>query len=657
MNDWRKTKSSAVENKKTVRLTEYSEKPDLNSASKNDLMKVSGIGEKTADSVVQYRKKHGRINDFDQLEEIPMIGPRRKEILKQNFTITEFRSFCPGTSDKISNSKFVNGSSKLRYDSSVTASKKLIECSEKTDLNSASKSDLMKVSGIGEKTAESVVQYRKKHGRINDFEQLEEIPMIGPQRKEILKQNFTISESAIFSPDASYKIQYPKFTGASSSFLHDSKQKILVNPNKNFSALAGKSSSSQNIAGLVKTEPHYVHATDKEANIQNHVHTSKHQTYPDITSTKPTTSSNSSLNESVKSWKEYNYLNRNYLTSEFLPTNIGSPTSSIKTEVNPNYSHIISSSYLKTTPFQSSSYTKDDHSIQKNLSKVKLNSLESCSTLEIKSHYDYHLPQEMNAIVPLNHKSSYVTKESFQATSSPGMVFFHANIRSLKRNLKEILKLIEPMQHKPDIICLTDTKNPTPKQNTNIRSYTFLHAKTDTNAGGVAIYVKSILKCIERKDLQFALTGCENLWIELTNVRTILIIGVIYRHQFRDKPSERLNEFKLLFRKTIEKISKEAKLFYILGDFNINLLLSEKQPREYKNFLYSLGCKLLITKPTRVPRLTRAHHRPSLIDHIYTNDPDTKHIRAGIIESDEISDHYPIFCISSHTIPWFEQFY
>ena len=152
----------------------------------------------------------------------------------------------------------------------------------------------------------------------------------------------------------------------------------------------------------------------------------------------------------------------------------------------------------------------DDNLIQKNSSKVKPKSTESCSTLEIKSHYDYHLPQEMNAIVPLNHNSPYVTKESFQATSSPGMVFFHANILSLKRNLKEMLKLIEPMQHKPDIICLTDTKNPTPKQNANIRSYTFLHAKTDTNAGGVAVYVKSILKCIERKDLQFALTGCEN---------------------------------------------------------------------------------------------------------------------------------------------------
>ena len=469
---------------------------------------------------------------------------------------------------------------------------RLTEYSEKPDLNSASKNDLMQVFKIGDITAESVVQYRKKHGRINDFDQLDEIPMIGPQRKEILKQNFTISESANCSPDASYKTQYPKFTSASSSFLHDSKQKILVNPNKNFSALAGRSSSSQNIAGLVKTEPHYVHATDKEANIQNHAHTSKHQTYPDIDqpqdSTRPTTSSN---------FKKRSKTRRRPTTSK-LP-----------------------------------------------------NSPEPCSTLKIKSHYDYHLPQEMNAIVPLNHESSYVTKESFQATSSPGMVFFHANILSLKENLKEILKLIEPMQHKPDIICLTDTKNPTPKQNTNIRSYTFLHAKTDTNAGGVAMYVKSILKCIERKDLQFALTGCENLWIELTNVRTILIIGVIYRHQFKNKSSKHLNEFKLLFRKTIKKVSKEAKLFYILGDFNMNLLLSEKQPREYKDFLYSLGCKLLITKPTRVPSL--AHHKPSLIDHIYTNDPDTKHVRAGIIESDEISDHYPIFCISSHTIPWF----
>ena len=530
---------------------------------------------------------------------------------------------------------------------------RLIELSTKPNLNSASKNEIHKVRGIGEKTADSVVQYRKKNERIKDFEQLEEIPMLGPQRKEILKQNFTLSESETPGRSFSDKIESPKLSGARSSCLNDYRQEYLINQRKKYSMFAEKSSSSQYTSSSGKIKPDY--ATDKKANIQNRAHTSKQQPYADFTSTKPTTRSN--FSKTVKSLKEHSYVNQDYLAkqqqiskSDFLPKNINSPAIAVKTEVNPNYSHIKSSRYLKTTPFQSSSYTQLDNSIQKNSSKVKPKSTGSCSTLEIKSHYDYHLPQEMKTIVPLNHESPYVTKEGFQATSSPGMVFFHANIRSLKRNLKEILKLIEPMQHKPDIICLTDTKNPTPKQNTNIRSYTFLHAKTDTNAGGVAMYVKSILKCIERKDLQFALTGCENLWIELTSVRTILIIGVIYRHQFKDKPSERLNEFKLLFRKTIEKIYKEAKLFYILGDFNMNLLLSEKQPREYKNFLYSLECKLLITKPTRVPRLTRAHHKPSLIDHIYTNDSDTKHVRAGIIESDEISDHYPIFCIHSNLV-------
>ena len=46
MNDRRKTKLSASENKEIVGLTDYSEKPDLNSASKRQLMKVRGIEKK-----------------------------------------------------------------------------------------------------------------------------------------------------------------------------------------------------------------------------------------------------------------------------------------------------------------------------------------------------------------------------------------------------------------------------------------------------------------------------------------------------------------------------------------------------------------------------------------------------------------------------------
>jgi len=60
--------------------------------------------------------------------------------------------------------------------------------------------------------------------------------------------------------------------------------------------------------------------------------------------------------------------------------------------------------------------------------------------------------------------------------------------------------------------------------------------------------------------------------------------------------------------------------------------------------LYSLSCKLLIDKPTRITK-----HSTTLIDHIYTNDVKPS-IVSGVI-TDDLSDNLPIFAISKKASP------
>lgn len=47
---------------------------DVNKASKDDLMSISGIGEKKAEAIIKHRKKHGKFKSIDDLKNVKGIG-------------------------------------------------------------------------------------------------------------------------------------------------------------------------------------------------------------------------------------------------------------------------------------------------------------------------------------------------------------------------------------------------------------------------------------------------------------------------------------------------------------------------------------------------------------------------------------------------------
>ena len=162
-------------------IDRYTAKPNLNVVSQSDLTKLHGIGVKTAEAVVKYRKENGPFRNFDELLKIPNIGPKRREILLQNFIITSTTKKANSVAKTFSLKNKSNDRSKGR-------------CGTKPNLNVVSQSDLTKLHGIGDKTAEAVVKYRKENGPFQDFDELLKIPNVGPKRREILQQNFTITD-------------------------------------------------------------------------------------------------------------------------------------------------------------------------------------------------------------------------------------------------------------------------------------------------------------------------------------------------------------------------------------------------------------------------------------------------------------------------------
>jgi competence protein ComEA len=60
---------------------------NLNTATKEELQNLEGIGEKKADQILDYRQEHGGFKSIEELKSISGIGTKRFEAIKEQLTI------------------------------------------------------------------------------------------------------------------------------------------------------------------------------------------------------------------------------------------------------------------------------------------------------------------------------------------------------------------------------------------------------------------------------------------------------------------------------------------------------------------------------------------------------------------------------------------
>ena len=128
--------------------------------------------------------------------------------------------------------------------------------------------------------------------------------------------------------------------------------------------------------------------------------------------------------------------------------------------------------------------------------------------------------------------------------------------------------------------------------------------------------------------------------MEITNPsKTNIIVGCIYRH-----PTMDLNEFNCYYlNPLLEKLAKEQKPFFLLGDLNVDLLKYEQQKATNK-FLDSLLSYMVlpyIIQPTRI-----TSHSKSIINNIFSNYISQEIISGNLTST--ISDYLPQFLIAPH---------
>ena len=188
------------------------------------------------------------------------------------------------------------------------------------------------------------------------------------------------------------------------------------------------------------------------------------------------------------------------------------------------------------------------------------------------------------------------------------LFFIHLNIRSLQKNIDKLTHYISQFHKLPDIIAITKTKlrNDTIYNNIDIAKYNYIHADSLTKEGGVGFYIKNSLSYTVKPEYDLNLNFVENIWIQVDTDKNSILIGVIYRH-----PVNIVNQLEL-FSRTIEEkffnLSNSKSEFYILGDFNIDLLqvTNNRVIKNYADNLVDIQLSVQLTNQ-RESLITRKH--------------------------------------------------
>ena len=63
------------------------QKVNINTATKEELMTLDGVGEATAEKIIAYRQEHGSFSSIEEIKEVSGIGDKKYEAIKESITV------------------------------------------------------------------------------------------------------------------------------------------------------------------------------------------------------------------------------------------------------------------------------------------------------------------------------------------------------------------------------------------------------------------------------------------------------------------------------------------------------------------------------------------------------------------------------------------
>ena len=259
-----------------------------------------------------------------------------------------------------------------------------------------------------------------------------------------------------------------------------------------------------------------------------------------------------------------------------------------------------------------------------------------------KNIFDEH------AFLNINAEYFSVEESKTKLSTCSNTSFFsilHVNIRSMSKNFEKLKLVLHECKHTFSMICLTETwcSNETFYHNSNLHlpQYNSIHLeRKNKRGGGVCVFINKKLLFKHRKELSASEEANETLSVEILNKNSKnIIVSTCYR-----PPNTKITPLKKHITHVFNKLLKENKKIFFVGDLNINSLdySTNTKVKSFIDHMFSKGMLSVINKPTRISK-----NSVSCIDHIYTNSFINHEILAGIMKTD-VSDHFPVFIIDKN---------
>ncbi len=150
---------------------------DVNEATAPELDLIPNVGEATARLIVSYRTAHGPFESAADLERVPELGTKKAREIAAYVTFGEEPKTDADRGDTASLG--AGGEEK-----EAPSNDKLTQSDRPIDINGASLDELMRIPGVGEVTAQRIINYRTKNGPLKSIADLEKVEGIGEKKAE-----------------------------------------------------------------------------------------------------------------------------------------------------------------------------------------------------------------------------------------------------------------------------------------------------------------------------------------------------------------------------------------------------------------------------------------------------------------------------------------
>ena len=243
-------------------------------------------------------------------------------------------------------------------------------------------------------------------------------------------------------------------------------------------------------------------------------------------------------------------------------------------------------------------------------------------------------------------EDTFVDKFTKSGFFDRNLSLFHLNVKSLPKHYDELEMYLDSSRFPISFIGLTETWLDECKENLyELPHYVSVTKSRNTKrGGGVSLLIRSHIPFVLRNDLAYFDSEMESVFIEIEksvfHSNANIIMGVVYR-----MPDSSVDMFNERLADILNSVQKENKLFYLLGDLNIDLFKHDvhRPTSEFLDTIYSYNVYPLVTKPTRVTASSA-----TLIDHILSNNIDVSYGHAQGILCTSISDHFAVFHIAGN---------